>query len=227
MSAQLQSGTDFVKNGDVVVGKTPAAVAAFKGLQADLNYFAEKVGFEVVQVDGKLGPKTTSAIKAVYDAVVKTRQMLAHSMVPPTSPEKVAEVAPAARTWLDEIARKTLEVGDLRRYHQGAGKDWNTKESIAYGAGPVHEDFKALQQDLNKFAETVGFAKLDVDGFLGPKTAQAVTAIYNAVKAKSSAFEMMAFPLPETKEDVAEYAQFIRAWLASSASKKLLVEAVS
>ena len=58
----------------------------------------------------------------------------------------------------------------LRNYDKGEGKDWNVKESIAYGRGFVHEDFVGLQQDLNLFASRVGFDKIQLDGFLGPKT---------------------------------------------------------
>jgi ribosomal protein L4 len=55
-------------------------------------------------------------------------------------------------------------MAELRNYEQGEGKDWNVKNSIAYGKGPVHEDFKGLQKDINRFAEEVGFKKLEVDG---------------------------------------------------------------
>src|SRR4029079_19172119 len=40
-------------------------------------------------------------------------------------------------------------MAELRNYVQGEGKDWNVKNSIAYGKGPVHEDFKGLQTDIN------------------------------------------------------------------------------
>jgi hypothetical protein len=43
-------------------------------------------------------------------------------------------------------------MAELRNYEQGEGKDWNVKNSIAYGKGPVHEDFKGLQTDINRFS---------------------------------------------------------------------------
>lgn len=196
-----------------------------KGLQADLNFFADKLGLELTKVDGVVGPKTLSAVKAVYDAVVKKQPILASTVAAPSSVDDVVANAPMLRAWLENTARDTLGVADLRRYHKGAGKDWNTKESIAYGAGPVHQDFVALQTDLNRFASVAGFGKLDTDGFLGPKTASAVTAIYKQVVGKNQLLAATVFPVPDTKEEVAEYAMFIRAWLRDVAGKQLLAEA--
>jgi lysozyme family protein len=196
-----------------------------KGLQADLNFFADKLGLELTKVDGVVGPKTLSAVKAVYDAVVKKQPILASTVAAPKSVDDVVANAPMLRGWLEGTARDTLGVADLRRYHKGAGKDWNTKESIAYGAGPVHQDFVALQTDLNRFAGASGFGKLDTDGFLGPKTAAAVTAVYKQVVAKNPLLAATVFPVPDTKEEVAEYAMVVRAWLRDVASKQLLAEA--
>ncbi len=195
-----------------------------RGLQADLNFFAEKLGFELMKVDGILGPKTLAAVKAVYDAAVKQQPILASTIVPPTSAEEVTKHAPMFRAWLEGSARDALGVADLRRYHKGAGKDWNVKDTIAYGAGPVHTDFVALQTELNRFAGAVGFAKLDTDGFLGAKTAAAVKAVYDAVVGKNQLLSITLFPVPDTKEEVAEYAQFIRSWLSTIAAKNLLAE---
>ncbi|KAB2901095.1 MAG: hypothetical protein F9K40_08745 [Kofleriaceae bacterium] len=196
-----------------------------KGLQADLNFFADKLGIELTKVDGVVGPKTLSAVKAVYDAVVAKQPILASTVAAPGSVDDVVKNAPMFRTWLENTARDALGVADLRRYHKGAGKDWNVKESIAYGAGPVHQDFVALQTDLNRFAGVAGFGKLDTDGFLGPRSAAAVKAVYDKVVAKNPLLSATVFPVPDTKEEVAEYAQFIRAWLRDVASKQLLAEA--
>jgi lysozyme family protein len=199
-------------------------MSELKELQADLNFFAEKLGFELVKVDGIVGPRTLAGVKAVYDAVVKKQPILASTVAPPSSVDEVKDKAPMFRAWLESTARDALGVADLRRYHKGAGKDWNVKESIAYGAGPVHQDFVALQTDLNRFAGVAGFEKLDTDGFLGPKTAHAVKAIYDKVVAKNQLLSATVFPVPDTKEEVAEYAQFIRAWLRDVASKQLVAE---
>ena len=115
-------------------------------------------------------------------------------------------------------------LADLRRYHKGSGKEWNVKDAIAYGAGPVHDDFKALQADLNRLAKAVGFAALDVDGFLGAKTAAATKAVYDALVAKNPMNAITMFPVPNTKEECAEFCMFIRAWLAQSAGQ-LVAEA--
>ena len=199
-------------------------MSELKELQADLNFFAEKLGFELVKVDGIVGPRTLAGVKAVYDAVVKKQPILASTVAPPSSVDEVKDKAPMFRAWLESTARDALGVADLRRYHKGAGKDWNVKESIAYGAGPVHQDFVALQTDLNRFASVAGFAKLETDGFLGPKTAAAVKSIYDKVVGKNQLLSATIFPVPDTKEEVAEYAQFIRAWLRDVASKQLVAE---
>jgi len=196
-----------------------------KGLQADLNFFSDKLGIELTKVDGLVGPKTLSAVKAIYDAVVAKQPILASTVVAPGSVDDVVKHAPMLRTWLENTARDAPRVAAPRRYHKGAGKDWNVKETIAYGAGPVHQDFVALQTDLNRFAGVAGFATLDTDGFLGPKTAAAVKAVYDQVVGKNPLLSATIFPVPDTKEEVAEYAMFIRAWLRDVAGKQLLAEA--
>lgn len=216
MSDKLEEGKDWTKQGENVKGSGDAH-ATFRGIQADLNYFAEKVGFEPVKVDGILGPKTMAALRATRAAVLKANPGLAVSFMEPSSVAEVASHAAIARQWLETIARAALNVGNLRRYHRGAGKEWNVKDGIAYGAGPVHDEFKRLQSDLNRLAPVVGFEVLDVDGFLGAKTAAATKRVYDALVAKSPLNAVTAFPVPDTKEEVAEYAMFIRDWLAKKA----------
>lgn len=194
-----------------------------RGLQADLNFFAEKLGYELVKVDGVLGPKTLAATKAVYDAVVAKQPILASTIAAPASVDDVKKFAPSFRVWLETTARDALGVANLRRYHKGAGKDWNVKDTIAYGAGPVHEDFVALQKDLNKFAGALDFKPLEADGFIGDKTSAAVKKVYDAVIGKNQLLAATMFPVPDTKEEAAEYAQFIRAWLRDVAGKQVTV----
>lgn len=201
-----------------------ASKEELRGLQADLNFFAEKVGFDLVKVDGVVGPKTLAAAQKVHDAVVAEKPMLGATIPKPDSVDAIVGLAPMYRVWLEGSARNALDVGDLRRYHKGSGKDWNTKDTIAYGAGPVHDDFVALQADLNHYASSLGFAKLTTDGFIGAKTAAAVKAVYDAVVAKNPLQAVTLFPVPDTKEEAAEYAQFIRAWLKNVAAKQLLAE---
>jgi len=184
-----------------------------RSIQADLNYFAEKVGFPNVKVDGQLGPQTVEAFRAVYTAVTKANAMLAGSMVPPGTAEELAKHGENARTWLETTARDTLGLGDLRRFHFGEGKDWNVKGAIAYGAGAAHAEFEALQRELNNFASAVELEPLTVDGFIGQHTAKFVSKVYDAVVAKNVAFAGTPFPVPDTKELAAEYAMFIRDWL--------------
>lgn len=109
----------------------------------------------------------------------------------------------------------------LRKYERGEGKDWNVKETIAFGRGDVHKEFQGLQADLNRYADTVGFKKLDVDGFLGPQSVGAIKTIYQKVIQKNPGLSATAFPVPDTKEEVAEYAQFIRQWLQTTVAKVL------
>jgi lysozyme family protein len=219
----FDEGTDWARHGNTITGKG-GALAEFRGIQADLNYFADKVGFEAVKVDGALGPRTLAAVQAVAGAVAKADPALkdpgGHGSV-----DDVAKNAVAIRGWLETTARQALGLGDLRRYHRGQGKEWNVKDTIAYGAGPVHEEFKGLQGDLNGFAGALGFAPLGVDGFIGAQTAAAVKQVYDAVVKKKPLAAMTPFPVPDTKEEAAEFAMFIRKWLKDVATKALLAEA--
>ena len=83
-------------------------------------------------------------------------------------------------------------------------------------------DFTRLQQAINLFAPPLGFKPLELDGFLGDHTVKAVTTIYQAAVKKNPGLSATAFPPPDTKEEVAEYAQFIRRWLDTSAANALL-----
>ena len=113
----------------------------------------------------------------------------------------------------------------LKKYEKGEGKEWNANDKIAWGKGEVHKDFQGLQTDLNRFSDVASFAKLEVDGFLGPATVEAFTKIYDAAVKKNPGLVATPFPPPKTKEDAAEYAQFIRMWLQTAAAKALLAEA--
>ncbi len=101
------------------------------------------------------------------------------------------------------------------------GTDWNLKGAIAFGVGPVHEELRLLQAQLNQFASIIGTEKIEVDGFIGPHTAHAVKAIYAAVLKKNPLLAATPFPVPDTKEEVAEYAQFISDWLKGTAATAL------
>ena len=218
---RYEKGKDWNATAASVSGVGPVA-SEFKGLQADLNRFIGIVPVEPLVVDGQLGPKTVGSIKAVYDAVVKKNPLLAATPFPvPDTKEEVAEFAPHIRGWLVATAADALGAPKQRRYVHGEGKEWNTNDKIAWGAGPVHDDLKALQTDVNRFAGAAGFAAVEVDGFIGPKTAAAVTAIYKKVVAKNPLLAATPFPVPDTKEEVAEYAQFIRGWLRTTAAKAL------
>jgi lysozyme family protein len=216
-------GTDFTEHGNAITGKGDA-VATFRALQADLNYFADKVGYEAVKVDGTLGPRTLAAVQAVVAAVAKAKPELA-GPPPQSSVGEVATHAVFTRAWLESTARSALGVGELRHFHKGQGKEWNVKGTIAYGAGPVHEEFKGLQHDVNAFADIIGFQALELDGFIGDRTADAVKGIYDAVVKKEPMAAMTPFPVPDSKEEVAEFAMFIRAWLKNVATPALQAEA--
>jgi lysozyme family protein len=218
------SGTDFTASGSNFTGKGEAK-SEFRGLQADLNLYAQVANFEAVKIDGILGPQTLDALKKTVDAVLAKNKLLVPAAFTYNSPEDLAKYAPRVRDWLHSTAAKTLDVSPFRLYKKGSGQDWNIKGDIAYGAGPVHDEFVGLQNDLNRLADVVGFKKLDTDGFIGPKTAQAVKATYDKVVAKNAIFGVTLFPPPDTKEETAEFAAFIRDWLDKTASKQLLAEA--
>ena len=112
-------------------------------------------------------------------------------------------------------------MSELRKYVKGEGKDWNANDKIAWGGGEVHEDFKDLQLAINNFGGALGFALLKVDGFIGPATAGAVKSIYDAVVKKNPLLTATPFPVPDTKEEVAKCAQFIRSWLGGTAAQGL------
>jgi uncharacterized protein (DUF2236 family) len=226
MTVTFVEGKDWAKSGAAIKGLGDAG-SVFRGLQADLNLFGSAVGFELVKIDGLIGDATTSAFRAVYDAVVAKNAMLAATpFAVPDSAANVATYAAMLRDWLTTTALTALAVSPLRKYVRGHGKDWNVKDEIAYGAGPIHDEFIALQTLLNRFATACGFAKLDADGLIGAKTASAVFHVYEAVVAKNPMLAATPFPPPDTKEEVAEYSQFVGHWLTDTASKALLAEAV-
>jgi hypothetical protein len=223
MSEKLTKGKDWTVEGNSIAGKGEGRTQ-FRGLQADLNLYAEKLGYDRVEIDGLIGEKTLTALNLVVNQVTITSPALTAGVPPHNTKEEIAENAGAIRGWLTATALGALNVSPFRRYLRGQGKDWNVKESIAYGAGPVHEDFRNLQSELNRFASTVGFSALQTDGFIGPKTAEAVTKVYQAVLKRNPLLAGTPFPPPDTKEEAAEYAAFIRWWLTNVAAKNLLAE---
>jgi lysozyme family protein len=218
------SGTDFTSSGSNVTGKGEAHTE-FRGLQADLNLYAQVANFEAVKVDGVIGQRTADAVKKVVDAVLAKNKLLVPAAFTYNNAEDVAKFAPRVRDWLHSTAAKTLEVSPFRLYKKGTGQDWNIKGDIAYGAGPVHDEFVGLQNDLNKFADAVGFEKLKNDGFIGPKTAAAVKRVFDQISVKNAMLAVTLFPPPDTKEETAEFAAFIRDWLDKTAARHLLAEA--
>jgi lysozyme family protein len=218
------SGKDFTNSGSTFTGKGEAK-SEFRGLQADLNLYAQVANFEAVRIDGIVGPRTVEALKKTVDAVLAKNKLLVPAAFTYNSAEDVAKYAPRVRDWLHSTAAKTLNVSPFRLYKKGSGQDWNIKGDIAYGAGPVHDEFMGLQRDLNKLADVVGFKQLEVDGFIGPRTAQAVKATFDKVVAKNAILGVTLFPPPDTKEEAAEFAAFIRDWLDKTATKHLLAEA--
>ena len=218
------SGKDFTNSGSTFTGKGEAK-SEFRGLQADLNLYAQVANFEAVRIDGIIGPRTVEALKKTVDAVLAKNKLLVPAAFTYNSAEDVAKYAPRVRDWLHSTAAKTLNVSPFRLYKKGSGQDWNIKGDIAYGAGPVHDEFMGLQRDLNKLADVVGFKQLEVDGFIGPRTAQAVKATFDKVVAKNAILGVTLFPPPDTKEEAAEFAAFIRDWLDKTATKHLLAEA--
>lgn len=195
---------------------------AARGLQADLNQYAQALNFEGLAVDGKLGPKTLTALQAVVKAALAKSAPLTFKF--PETVDDVGPLAPQIREWLHATAPK-LSVSPFKVYQQGAGKDWNIKGEIAYGAGATHDEFVALQKSLNTVATAVGFKELDTDGFIGAKTAEAVKKTWDKVVAKNAALAVTPFPAPDTKEEAAQYAAFIRNWIDTTAKKNLLAEA--
>lgn len=224
MSEKLTKGTDWTVEGNSIAGRGEGRTQ-LRGLQADLNLYGERCGFDRVKVDGLIGPQTVTAVNLVVAQVAIVNPAATPGLPPHGSKEEVAENAPGIRGWLMAFAMGALNVSPFRRYVRGTGKDWNVKDQIAYGAGEVHEEFKNLQTELNRFASAVGFSPLKVDGFIGPHTAEAVTKVYKATVAKNPGLAGTAFPPPDTKEEAAEYAQFIRSWLSQFAAKTVLAEA--
>jgi len=221
---EYAAGKDFTASGSTITGKGEAR-SEYRMLQADLNLYAPVASFEAVAIDGIIGPKTVEALKRTVDAVLAKNKLLVPAAFTYNNAEEVARYAPRVRDWLHTTAATTLAVSPFRLYKKGSGQDWNIKGDIAYGAGPVHDEFLGLQRDLNKLAGAVGFPQLDVDGFIGPRTAAAIKQTYDKVVAKNPAFGVTLFPPPDTKEETAEFAAFIRDWLDKVAVRQLLAEA--
>lgn len=215
---------DWTQNGPNVSAKGETR-SEFRSLQADLNQYAQAANFEPVVIDGIIGPRTADAVKKTVGAVLAKNSLLVPATFTYDGVDHVAKYAARIRDWLHSTAATTLAVNPFRVYAKGQGKDWNEKGDIAYGAGAVHDQFLQLQRTLNRLSDVVGFAKLDTDGFIGPKTAAAVMATYNKVVAKNAIFGVTLFPPPDTKEETAEYAAFINDWLDKIAIKQLLAEA--
>ena len=218
------NGKDYTAKQNYFVGNGTAAVT-FRGLQANLNLFAKACGFEAVVIDGCIGESTLAAANALINTTVAKDVSKTPDFFRMESVEEVAKNAVAIRTWFRTVAGPTLQVTTVRTYLRGEGNDWNVKGDIAYGAGTVHDEFKSLQADLNELAQPVGFAKLEVDGFLGPKTAAAVKKIYDATVKKNAIFGITMFPVPDTKEEAAEFCMMIREWMRTVAVPNLKAEA--
>jgi len=196
-----------------------------RALQGEINRYRDVVDLEPIATDGIIGPKSLAALKAIHAALVaKNPALKVAPFPPPETAAIVAEQAPVIRQWLRDSG-KVLGLPPLRTYDRGEGKEWNTKNEIAYGAGPVHEEFRGLQVDINKLASIVGFKPLELDGFIGKHTVDAIKKIYDAMVAKNPVYTATPFPLPDDKETVAEYASYIRFWLERVASKALKAEA--
>lgn len=225
MKNELVSGKDFTIQGTTVTGAGEAR-SAFRSLQADLNLYAQAAGFDAVVVDGVIGPATVAAARKVVDAVLASNPLLVPiEFTTPDSAGAVAQYALRIRDWLHSTAATALKVTPFRIYQKGTGKDWNEKGTIVYGAGAVHDEFLGLQRDLNALADVVGFAPLEVDGFIGPHTASAIKATYDKVVASNALLGVTLFPPPDSKEETAEFAAFIRDWLDKVATKALRAEA--
>lgn len=221
MESEFVAGKDYTASGSNFTAKGEV-LSEFRSLQADLNNFAPVAGFEGVKVDGIIGPRTLDAVKKVIAAVLARNNLLVPATFTADSVDEVAKYALRIREWLQTTAAKTLDVATFRVLKKGEGQDWNIKGDIAYGKGAVHDEFLGIQRELNKLAKVVGFAPLDVDGFIGPKTAAAVKQTYDKLVAMSPLYGITLFPPPNTKEETAAYAHFIHGWLKDTASKQLL-----
>ena len=220
-TTEFATGKDFTASGSNFTAKGQV-LSEFRGLQADLNLYAKAAGFDGVTIDGIVGPRTLEAVKRVVAAVLARNSLLIPVAFTANNSEEVARYAPRIREWLHTTAAKTLDVSPYRVYEQGVGKDWNIKGDFAYGADAVHDEFMGIQRELNKVAKVVGFQPLAVDGFIGPRTAAAVKQTFDKVVAKNPLFGVTLFPPPDTKEETAAFAAFIRDWLVKVATKQLL-----
>lgn len=221
MNTELAPGKDFTSSGGNFTAKGEV-LSEFRSLQADLNLYSQVAGFDGVRIDGIIGQHTFNALKLVVDAVLAKNSMLVPAAFTYNGPEDLAKYAPRIREWLHGTAAKTLDVSPFRVYERGEGKDWNVKGDIAYGKGAVHDEFLGIQRELNKVASVVGFKPLDVDGFIGPKTAAAIKGTFDKVVAKNSLLGVTLFPPPDTKEEVAAFGLFIHDWLKNTAVRNLL-----
>src|SRR5688500_549047 len=68
-NTEYAAGKDFTNNGSNFTGKGEA-LSEFRGLQADLNLYAQTANFEAVRIDGIVGARTADAVKKVVEAVL-------------------------------------------------------------------------------------------------------------------------------------------------------------
>ena len=221
MQREYVAGKDFTASGGNFTAKGEV-LSEFRSLQADLNRFAAAANYEGVKIDGVIGPRTLESVKKVMASVLAKNSLLVPATFTADSIEEVAKYTGRIREWLATTAATELGVTTYRVFDRGEGKDWNVKGEIAYGKGAVHDEFLGIQRELNKRAKVVGFSPLDVDGFIGPKTAAAVKATYDKLVGMNAIYGITLFPPPNTKEETASFAQFIHGWLRDTASKQLL-----
>lgn len=221
MEREYVAGKDFTASGSNFTAKDEV-LSEFRSLQADLNLYSQVAGFDGIKIDGIIGARTLDSVKKVIAAVLAKNSLLVPAAFTADSVEEVAKYTSRIREWLHTTAAKTLDVTTFRVYERGEGRDWNVKGDIAYGKGAVHDEFMGIQRELNKLTNVVGFKPLDVDGFIGPKTAAAVKQTYDKLVAMNPIYGITLFPPPNTKEETAAFAQFIHGWLRDTASKQLL-----
>ena len=143
-TTEFSAAKDWTAQGGNLKGKG-AAHTEFRGLQADLDQYAQAWGFEGVAVDGILGPKTLAAVQAVTKAVVGKNPLLTPSTFAPpaTVGARVQRGDRAVRRVHPRLARaRRAEGADGRRDVIGATAD-QFSSPVPAGSSPVMPYFRS------------------------------------------------------------------------------------
>ena len=101
-------GKDWNVKGEIAYGKG-GVHDEFLGIQRELNKLAGIVGFDKLETDGFIGPKTAAAVMKTYDKLVAMNPIYGVTLFPPpNTKEETAAFAQFIHGWLKDTAGNQL-----------------------------------------------------------------------------------------------------------------------